>query len=65
MKITKDMRIQEVVEKYPQSVPVFFKHGLGCLGCAAAHFETIEQGATAHGIAVDALIADLNKAIAE
>jgi len=63
MKITKQMGIQEVVDKYPQTVAVFFKHGLGCLGCAAAHFETIEQGAMAHGLNVDALIADLNKVV--
>jgi hybrid cluster-associated redox disulfide protein len=63
MKITKTMGILEVVEKYPESVPVFFKHGLGCLGCAAARFETIEQGAAAHGIDVDALIADINKVL--
>ena len=37
-------------------------YGMGCLGCAAARFENIEQGAMAHGIDVDALIADLNKA---
>ena len=24
--------------------------GMGCLGCAAARFETIEQGARAHGM---------------
>ena len=63
MKITKQMGIQEVVDKYPQTVAVFFKHGLGCLGCAAAHFETIEQGAMAHGLNVDALITDLNKVV--
>jgi len=62
--ITKDMSIGEVVKKYPQVVPVFFEHGLGCLGCAAAHFENIEQGAKAHGVDVDALIEDLNKALA-
>ena len=63
MKVTKDMGIQDVVEKYPQLVPVFFKFGLGCLGCAAARFESIEQGAMAHGIDVDALIVDLNKTL--
>jgi hybrid cluster-associated redox disulfide protein len=36
-------------------------HGMGCVGCAAAHFENIEQGASAHGIDVDSLIDDLNK----
>ena len=39
--------------------------GMGCLGCAAAHFENIEQGALAHGIDVDGLISDLNAAVAQ
>ncbi len=65
MKITKDMAIAQIVEKHPQVVPVFFKHGLGCLGCAIAQFETLEQGAKAHGLDVDGLLADLNKVLAE
>lgn len=65
MKLTKDMGIQEVVEKYPQTIPVFFKYGLGCVGCAAARFESIAQGAMVHGIDADALVADLNKAVEE
>lgn len=63
MTITKDMSIVEVVQQYPQTVEVFRNFGMGCLGCAAARFENIEQGAVAHGIDVAALIADLNKAI--
>jgi len=63
VKITRDMGIQDVVDTYPELVPVFFKHGLGCLGCAAARFESIEQGANAHGIDVDLLLNDLNKAL--
>ena len=63
MKITKDMSIGEVVEKYPQSIQVFMMHGLGCVGCAIANFENIEQGASAHGIDVDKLVTDLNKAV--
>ena len=60
MAITKDMNIQEVVEKHPASVRVFLDHGLHCIGCAVARFENIEQGAMAHGIDVDALLSDLN-----
>ncbi|MBU2703000.1 hybrid cluster-associated redox disulfide protein [Sporomusaceae bacterium BoRhaA] len=59
--ITKEMSIMEVVEKYPQTAAVFQQHGMGCLGCAAAHFENIDQGAAAHGINIEALISDLNK----
>ncbi|MGB9784058.1 MAG: DUF1858 domain-containing protein [Moorellaceae bacterium] len=63
MTITKSMSITEVVSKYPETIPVFMQHGMGCLGCAAARFENIEQGALAHGIDVDSLIADLNRAV--
>lgn len=60
MVITKDMGIMEVVNQYPETVEVFMNAGMGCLGCAAAHFENIEQGATAHGIDLDRLMEDLN-----
>lgn len=63
--VTKDMTISEVVQRYPFSVPVFLKHGLFCFGCAVARFENLEQGAIAHGIDPDALVADLNKAVEE
>ncbi|WP_434073869.1 DUF1858 domain-containing protein [Moorella naiadis (nom. illeg.)] len=59
------MSITEVVSKYPQTVPVFMEHGMGCLGCAAARFENIEQGALAHGIDVDSLITALNKKVSQ
>ncbi len=58
--ITKDMSILEIVQKYPDTVEVFINSGMGCLGCAAAHFENLEQGAMAHGIDVDQLVKNLN-----
>lgn len=61
MKITRDMGIMEVVSKYPEAANVFAAFGMGCLGCAAAHFESIEEGALAHGMDVDALMEALNK----
>ncbi len=60
MTITKEMRIQEIVAEHPETVRIFFKHGLMCVGCAAARFESLAQGAMAHGIDADALVADLN-----
>jgi hybrid cluster-associated redox disulfide protein len=63
MTITKDMAIGEIVHKFPQTVPVFLKHGLMCFGCAVARFENLEQGAMAHGINVDTMLTDLNAAV--
>ena len=63
MQITKDMSIIEVVQSYPDTIPVFMYAGMGCIGCMAAQFENIEQGATAHGIDVDALVDALNEVV--
>ena len=64
-KITQDMPIAEVVRKYPDTIEVFLNSGMHCIGCAAASFENIAEGAMAHGIDVDKLMKDLNKAIKE
>lgn len=61
--IDKQMSIADVVQKYPQTIEVFLRHGLMCFGCAIARFENIEQGAMAHGIDVPALVKDLNAAV--
>lgn len=63
--ITKDTGIIEAVQNHPEILEVFAAYGLGCVGCMAAHYETIGQGAGAHGIDIDALIADINKVISD
>lgn len=61
--INKEMSIGDVVQKYPQTIEVFLRHGLMCFGCAIARFENIEQGAMAHGINVPVLVTDLNAVV--
>ncbi|NMC57530.1 MAG: DUF1858 domain-containing protein [Eubacteriaceae bacterium] len=62
MKINKQDNIVKIIQEYPITREVFMQFGLGCIGCFAAQFETLEQGALAHGIDIDALVAELNKA---
>ncbi len=59
--VTKDTKIMEVINTYPESINVFANHGLGCVGCMIANFETLGDGAAAHGIDIDKLLEDLNK----
>ncbi|MEM5812183.1 MAG: DUF1858 domain-containing protein [Candidatus Aenigmatarchaeota archaeon] len=63
--ITKDMSFGEVLQRFPQTFPVFSKHGMHCIGCSMSAFETIEQGASAHGIDVKKFVDELNKAAKE
>ncbi len=59
-KINKKMSIIEIVQAYPDTVPVFQNYGMGCLGCMAAQFETLEDGCLVHGIDPDDLVRALN-----
>ena len=49
-KITKAMTLGEIAAKHPESVDILMKYGLHCIGCSVATWETLEQGAMAHGI---------------
>ena len=64
-KITEDMNIREVIDKYPQTVSVFAKYNMGCIGCIAASFESLKDIAAVHGTDVKAFVKDLNDAIAQ
>lgn len=62
-KVTKEMNIIEIVQKYPQSLEIFAKYGLGCIGCAAARFENLEAGAKVHGFDPEEMVAEINALI--
>jgi hybrid cluster-associated redox disulfide protein len=63
--ITKDMKIAELLNKYPEAIGVLQENGVGCVGCMLAQAETIGQGLSAHGLDTDALIAKMNESIAK
>ena len=54
----------DVIRNYPKTFDIFIDHGVGCIGCHAAEFETIEQGIGMHGIDVDKFVDLLNEKIA-
>lgn len=64
-KVTKDMSIIDIVQQYPESLEVFAKYGMGCIGCAAAKFENLEAGAKVHGFDPDIMVAEINALLGE
>ena len=62
-KITKDMTFNEVLRAYPDTVKILRKHNMDCFGCLGAEAETIEFGAVAHGVDLEKLLQELNKAV--
>ena len=61
-KITKEMKISEVLRKYPKTSLVFSDYGLHCLGCPLVEPETISDVAKIHQINFKKFLKDLNKA---
>ena len=63
--ISKEMTITDILRRYPETLPVFERHGLDCHDCQIADFEQLEHGATVHKVDLDVLLAELNDHIKE
>ena len=64
MKITKKTLISKAIEANENAADILFEAGMGCVGCAMAHGENIEDGCKAHGMSkkdIDELIKKLNE----
>ena len=61
--ISPDMDIDAVIDLYPATIPVFIRHGMQCVGCHVARFETIAGGAKIYGVDLDSLLAHMNAAL--
>ena len=63
--ITRATPIGELVLNCPVAASVLLEHGFHCIGCGLAAYETIEEGAAAHGFddaAIDALVQEIKDA---
>ena len=60
MKFNNDTKIGEILEIAPEKADILIEIGMHCLGCMAAHDETLEEACEVHGIDVDELVEKLN-----
>lgn len=70
MQITKNMLIGDILAENPEKAfllsEILSEFGIGCAGCGAANFETLEEGVLSHGYSeeeLNHLIEELNKSI--
>lgn len=65
MEITKQTNIAKLLTEKPELAEIFVEKGMHCAGCMAATFDSIEDGAKAHGFSdsqIEKLVEDLQKA---
>ena len=61
--INKDMTIGEVIRMKEGAPEILMSFGMGCVGCPSAQAETLEEAAMVHGINLEELLQELNKAV--
>jgi len=62
IEITPQTNISELVGSLPIAEAVLTQFGLHCAGCGVNKYETIEQGAKAHGLRIEPIVAALAQA---
>lgn len=64
-KITGKINIAQLERLAPELVGVLMEeYGFHCIGCMASEFESLEEGAMAHGMSreeIEEMLSDLNK----
>lgn len=61
--ITKNMLMNNILEKHPETAVILMSYGLHCIGCHLSTMETLEQGAKAHGLSnneIELMLKDVN-----
>lgn len=62
IEITPTTNIRALVAELPIAEEVLGQFGLHCAGCGVNKYETIEQGAKAHGLRIEPIVAALSQA---
>jgi len=58
--INKDMTIMEIINQNENIADILMRSGMHCVGCMAAHGETLAEAAMVHGLDADILEAQIN-----
>lgn len=58
-----DMTIDDIMRIWPATIRVVLKHGLSCVGCPFARFQTVDDAVREHKIDGDGFRAELHAMI--
>lgn len=58
------LTVDQVLARWPQTIPVFLHHRMACAGCAIAPFETVAEAAAIYHLELPHFLNALYPAIA-
>ena len=57
--LSADRTVDEVLDRWPETIPTFFRYRMACVGCPMAPFETLVEVADIYGLDVDCFLSEL------
>lgn len=57
-----DLPLSDLMTQWPQTVPVFMRHKMLCVGCLISPFHTIVDACAEYHLDMDAFVAELMEA---
>lgn len=61
--ITHETCVADLLEAYPQAMPLFIKHRMACVGCSMSSFETLADAARIYKVNFDDFMSELSQII--
>ncbi len=61
--ITPDLRMADITNTWPMTIPVFLKYRMICVGCYMSSFDTLEDALKIYGLPVEQVLDELNLVI--
>lgn len=61
--ITGKATVAHVLHRWPQTIPVFMRHRMACVGCSLAAFGTLEEATRVYGLDLADFVNELDNVI--
>ena len=55
--------VADLLKKWPETIPVFIKYRMACVGCAMSSFETLKDAASIYRLPYQQFVDELQKSI--
>ena len=63
MQVAPELTVTEVLSRWPETIPVFLKKHMLCVGCCMSAFDTLQEAACNYGLNWNSFQFDLDLAI--
>ncbi len=61
--ISMNMTISEVLDRWPEVIPIFLQHKMACVGCSLADFMTLEDALDIYHLNKENFIEEIKQTI--